>query len=311
MGDDSPRIIACIPAYGEENTIAKIILKTKKYVDEVIVCDDGSQDMTAEIAEALGATVIRHERNMGYGAALRTLFLEARKRTPDVMVTLDADDQHDPDEITRLAKVILEHEADVVIGSRYLGRSNIPRWRSFGVKLITWLTRKTTKLPGLTDAQSGFRAYSKKAIQLITPEDSDMGASIDILHQAKKHQLKIVEVPITINYHNKSSTQNPVKHAAKVITRIIQLVVEEKPLKYLGTPGLTLILMGTFSGTQLILLFNKTRYFSIPLAIITLGTLLTGLLLIITAIILHMLNTILERTETRKLMSQKVSMSLK
>jgi len=129
-----PRIIACIPAYDEEKTIAKIVLKTKKHVNKVIVCDDGSQDMTAEIAKALGATVVKHEKNMGYGAALRTLFLETRNHNPDVMITLDADDQHDPDEIPRLAKAVLEHQADIVIGSRFLGHTNIPWWRSIGLK---------------------------------------------------------------------------------------------------------------------------------------------------------------------------------
>ncbi|GBF09731.1 hypothetical protein apy_14560 [Aeropyrum pernix] len=89
-------IKAGIPAYNEEKYIAKVVLKARRHVDEVIVVNDGPTDMTCEIAKALGATVINRPRNMGYGAALRTLFLEARKRDPDALVVLDADDQHDP-----------------------------------------------------------------------------------------------------------------------------------------------------------------------------------------------------------------------
>jgi len=115
-----PFIIACIPAFREDASIARVIVKTLRYVDRVIVCDDGSPDMTAEIAERLGVEVIRHERNLGYGAALCSLFKRARELDPDVMVTLDADLQHDPDEIPKVLSPILRSEADVVIGSRFL-----------------------------------------------------------------------------------------------------------------------------------------------------------------------------------------------
>ena len=293
--NSKPQIVVCIPAYEEEKNIAKIVLKAKKYVDEVVVCDDGSQDMTARIAEALGAFVVKHQKNMGYGAALQTLFHEAKKRNPDVVVTLDADGQHDPDEIPKLTHVILKDEADVVVGSRFLGKTNIPWWRKFGVKIITLLARKKIKFSNLTDAQSGFRAYSKKAIQFVMPQDRGMGASVDILNQAQKHGLKIVEVPITIYYHEESSTQNPVKHGADVVSRIIQLVVEENPLRYLGIPGLILIFTGIVFGAYLFWLFNLTRYFSIPIAIITLGTSIVGLTLTIAALILYAIKRIAEK----------------
>jgi len=114
-----PFIIACIPAYNEEATIAKVIIQTQKYVDKIIVCDDGSSDLTGLIAERLGAEVIRHERNLGKGAALRSLFKKAKELKAEIIVTLDADFQHDAADIPKLIKPILDGEADVVVGSRY------------------------------------------------------------------------------------------------------------------------------------------------------------------------------------------------
>jgi len=291
-----PKIIACIPAYNEEKYIAKVILQTKPYVDEILICNDGSTDMTEQIAKALGATVITHPKNMGYGAALRTLFIEAKKRDPDIMITLDADAQHNPNEIPQLIQPILNGEADIVIGSRFLGETKQPTWRKLGIKTITWLTKKTYKIQNLTDAQSGYRAYSRKAIQLITPEDSDMGASIDILYQAKKNNLKITEKPIQILYHEEASTQNPITHGSKIITRILQLVTEESPLKILGIPGIILTIIGMITATYLIYVFNQTRYFSIPIALITIGALFIGIMLFITALILYTITRLMKKT---------------
>jgi glycosyltransferase involved in cell wall biosynthesis len=148
-------VIAAIPALDEENTIAKVVIKSMMYVDRVIVCDDGSEDMTGEIAERLGAEVIRHNRNMGYGAALASLFGRAREIGADVMVTLDADMQHNPEDIPRLVKPILDGEADIVVGSRLLGEGHkdIPKGRMFGIKAITRLANAASYRE-LTDAQS-------------------------------------------------------------------------------------------------------------------------------------------------------------
>ena len=260
-----------------------------RYVDEVIVVDDGSTDMTAEIAEKLGATVIRHNQNKGYGAALATIFREARKRNPDVLVILDADDQHDPDEIPKLIQPILNNEADIVIGSRFLGETNQPLWRRVGVKIITWLTKKAHKLPkDLTDAQSGYRAYSNKAIQYIQPQDTDMGASIDILVQAAKHKLRIKEVPIKIKHHEDANTQNPLKHATKIIIKIIETVAIQRPLLYIGIPGLIL----TLSGTAFTI-YSIHRLESLYRLNINIIEILISIILFFSGLILSMLSAIL------------------
>ena len=292
-----PYIVAGIPAYNEEKYIAKIVLKTKKHVDEVIVVDDGSTDMTAEIAQALGATVIQHPRNMGYGAALATIFREARKRNADILVILDADDQHDPDEIPKLIAPILRGEADIVIGSRFRGKTQQPLWRKIGVKIITWLTKKAHKLPKhITDAQSGYRAYNKKAIQLITPQDTDMGASIDILHQATQHKLRITEAPITIKYHKEASTQNPVTHATRVIIRIIETVAEKHPLLYLGAPGAAITITGAILIAHSIYKFNYTRVFSPAEVLVATILFFVGLTLSTLATLLYTIQKIKQRS---------------
>ena len=95
-------IVAAIPAYNEEKTIARVILLSQRYVDRIVVCDDGSSDMTALIAERMGADVIRHEGNKGYGAAISNLFMVARKLNVDILVTLDADGQHNPEQIPQI-----------------------------------------------------------------------------------------------------------------------------------------------------------------------------------------------------------------
>jgi len=292
-GQAKPKIVAGIPAYNEEKYIAKVVLKTMRHVDEVIVVDDGSKDMTAEIAEKLGATVVRHPENRGYGAALATIFNEARKRNADILVILDADDQHDPDEIPKLVEPIIRGEADIVVGSRFRGKTNQPLWRRIGVKIITWLTKKAHNLPhDITDAQSGYRAYNNKTIQLIQPQDTDMGASIDILAQAAQHKLRIKEVPVTIRYHQEASTQNPVTHAARVITRIIETVAERHPLLYLGLPGAATTLAGAALVAHSLYRFNQTRVFNPAEVLLAVTLFFAGLTLSTLATLLYTIQKI-------------------
>ena len=294
---DKPHIIACIPAYNRDKTIAKVVLKAKKHVDEVIVCDDGSQqgDMTAIIAEALGATVVKHQKNMGYGATLRTLFYEARKRNPDVMVTLDADYQHNPDDIPRLIKPILDGEADIVIGSRFLGEENreIPKDRKMGIKAITKLTN-IGSYKEITDAQSGFRAYSRKAIQLITPTEYGMGASTEILLKAKEKGLKIKEIPIKINYDvEKPSTHNPLYHGIDVVLSTIKHMSIRHPLLFYGVPGLIALLVATAFWIWTLQIFAATRQIITNIALVAIGAAIVGLMLLTTAIILWILVSVI------------------
>ena len=295
------KIIACIPAYNEEKTIAKIVLLAQKYTDRVIVCDDGSTDMTADIARALGAEVIRHKKNMGYGAAIRTLLKHANMLAPDAAVTIDADGQHDPSDIPKLVRPIIEGKADIVIGSRFLAKTKIPTYRKAGIKIITGLYNIISKQQ-ITDAQSGLRAYSRRALQVIVPklDETGMGISLQILKIANQTGLKIIEVPIVIKYNVENpSKKNPLTHGAELVLTLTKILTLEQPLKYLGIPGALLLIAGTAASIQLILQFNQTRYFSIPLAIIALGLTLLGVTLITASLTFYALSILLKKIEQK------------
>ncbi|MEM3366600.1 MAG: glycosyltransferase family 2 protein [Candidatus Methanomethyliaceae archaeon] len=286
-----PLVIACIPAYNEERNIASVLLKTMKYVDKVIVCDDGSLDMTGEIAERLGAEVIRHERNMGYGAALRSLFKRSAELDPDVMVTIDADSQHNPEDIKRLADPVLKGEADIVIGSRLLveGDNGMPKYRKIGVEAITKLA-KAASYEGLTDAQSGFRAYSMRAVKSLLPTEQGMGASTEILLKAKRVGLTIKEIPININYEvERSSTQNPFVHGLDVMLTTVKHISMTRPMLFYGVPGLIALVTAAIFWVWTFQMFALTRQIFTNLALIAIGATIVGLMLLSTAVMLWVL----------------------
>ena len=299
MSSLKPFIVACIPAYNEELTTAKVVLKAKKYVDKVIVCDDGSTDMTAEIAEACGAEVIRHERNMGYGAAIISLFSRTREIGADIMVTLDADGQHDPDYIPRLIEPMVKGEADIIIGSRFLANeADVPAYRRIGIKIINWVTGHESNK--ISDIQSGFRAYSRKAIEAILPTEAGMGVSTEILLKAEERGLKIKEVPVKIIYSvEHPSTLNTLIHGLDVIFTTLKQLSIRHPLLSYGVPGVILLLIALISGSMMIHLFNATRYFSLPLAMITIGFGIAGILFCSTALIIWILVSLIKELKSK------------
>jgi len=288
-----PYIIAAIPAYNEERTIARVIIETQKYVDKVIVCDDGSTDLTGEIAKRLGAEVIRHEKNIGYGGALSSLFKRAREINPDAMIVLDADLQHDPNDIPNLVSYILNGEADIVIGSRFLEKeATVPKYRKVGIKIITTLT-KSSSYKEISDAQSGFRAYNRKAIHSIMPTEQGMGASTEILLKAKERGLKVIEVPVKINYNvEKPSTQNPIYHGLDVILSTVKHMSIRRPLLFYGVPGIISMLISLFFWVWILQTFAATRQVITNVALMAVATTIAGLMLLTTAIILWVLVSI-------------------
>jgi len=242
--DKKPFIIVAIPVYNEEETIAKEILKAKKYADKIIICDDGSADSTAEIAKSLGVDVIRHKRNLGYGAAIQSLFKRAKRLDFNILVTLDGDGQHDPDDIPKVIKPIIDDEADIVIGSRFVGNSlfAMPWYRRVGVKLITNFVNYSTK-PSITieDAQSGFRAYSRKALKTLKLTEKGMSISVEILFEAWRHHLRIKEVPIRCCYGKgiKGSTHNPIMHGINLVIYIVRRIIKDRTLRILNSRRVT------------------------------------------------------------------------
>jgi len=294
---DGVRVVSCIPAKDEEATIAQVMVRAMRHVDKVIVCDDGSTDMTGEIAKQLGGEVIRHDRNMGYGAAIATLFERAIEEDPDVVVTLDADGQHDPDDIPRLVEPILKGEADIVVGSRFLEAEDdkTPGYRKYGVKAITGLSGRATHVE-LTDAQSGFRAYSRKALPLVRPTEMGMGASTEIFLKAHEAGLRVKEVPIKVKYDRNSHNLNPLYHGVDVVLSTVKQWSIRHPLVFYGVPGFASLVVASFFWFQTLETFVRTRAVITNVALIAVAATMVGLMLMTTAIILWvMVSVIRER----------------
>jgi glycosyltransferase involved in cell wall biosynthesis len=299
-------IVVGIPAYNEEKTIARIVLGAQKYAHVVVVCDDGSTDLTGEIAERLGAVVVRHAKNFGYGSALQSLFKRARDLQADVLVTIDSDGQHDPEEIPRLIKPIEDGVAEVVFGSRFkdqAGTAEMPAYRQLGVKVITKLANGTGNNT-VSDGQSGFRAYGKIALARLSMSEKGMGASIEILRAVKKNGLRVYEVPISCRYSNSlgggTSSENSVTHGIGLLWSIIKLVVEDHPLIYLGVPGIICLFIGVGIGAWLLELYSITRVLETNIAIASAGFTLTGFFTISTAITLYAITRLSEKINTKQ-----------
>ena len=285
-----PLVVAGIPAFNEERTIAKLVLDAQKHVDVVLVCDDGSTDCTAEIAKRMGADVIRHEKNLGYGAATKSLLTMARELNADVLVTFDGDGQHDPNQIPRLIEPILENKADVVLGSRFLNgqKNGVPRYRSLGIKVISKLSGAASNHK-LHDAQCGFRVFGRRAISELRLVENGMGASVELVMKAEKQGLTVTEVSTECKYKDlqRTSTQNSVGHGASVLMSIVRLVVEERPLLLLGVPGLIFLLSGTAFGAWMLKLFVEEQYVETNIALAAIAFVLIGMFTLFTSITLY------------------------
>lgn len=239
MTEIRPTVVVVIPCLNEEQFIGDIVIRSKQYADKVIVVDDGSDDHTSDVAQAAGAEVVRHKTRQGAGAATRTGFEVARKNKADIVVTLDGDAQHNPDEIPIVIAPIVEGKADMVIGSRFVqadGREsnedtsrvfNIPWYRKYGIDAITWLYNVVSNVK-VTDSQSCFRAHSRRLLEAIDITDEGFGFSVEMLIQTRKKGLTISEVPVTCIYHSQSSSLNPVSHMLSVIFSMIKLRIRHR-----------------------------------------------------------------------------------
>ena len=294
-GNPKPFVVACIPAYDEEKSIGSVVVQASQYVDRVIVCDDGSKDLTSAIAEGLGAVVLRHERNLGKGAALKTAFRYAKGLEPDVVVMLDGDGQHDPSEIPRLVEPILEGVADMVVGSRYIEGSRIeaPLYRRLGLRFFNKLSSRSGD-SGVSDTQSGFRAFSISALDvMLTCEAEGYGVETEQLALAQKNCLNVVEVPVTIKYSGLSNTskKNAAYHGIELVDTVLRLVVVDRPLLFLALPGTVLFIIGVGFGINFLFSYDIIRNFNVPLVFVTLGVIFLGLLLMISSMMLYAINT--------------------
>ncbi len=287
-------IMVAIPCYNEEIAIGSIVLGALRYADDVVVIDDGSNDNTAEVAKLAGAAVIAHPRNLGKGAAIKTAFSHASESNYDVLVLIDGDGQHNPEEIPRLVAPILAGEADLVNGSRYLNGNdkNTPHYRRFGQLVLDVVTNANSGLR-LTDTQSGFRAFAVHTASSFRFQTDTHSIESEMLIDAAQSGLRIKEVEIGVRYDVGQSKSHPIHHGLHVLMPVLHDMELRRPLYYFTVPGLLFLTIGLMIGlVSLQTFFNGGSLFFGPTLLMALLTLM-GVFMAFTGIILHSMSRLL------------------
>lgn len=294
--------LIAICAYNEERFIGSVVLQARRTGFPVLVVDDGSSDQTAEIAAAAGAVVLRHKGNLGKAEALNTAFKYARDKDASALVVLDGDGQHDPAELPSLLGPIHSDEADIVIGSRFLSTSkgSIPGFRSLGQRAMTLVSNAGSGTV-VTDSQSGFRAFSRRAIETLVFESEGLSAEVEMQFAARTHGLRIVERPITALYPDPPK-RNVLRQGAHVLNGILQLVGRHRPLLFFGVPGGLLFFAGVVLGAMVTDIYQRTNELAVGYGLITVLLVSVGLLTLFTGILLHVLRSTFLDLEKRLLL---------
>lgn len=284
------QLVAVIPAYNEELTIGTVVLRTRQHVDHVIVVDDGSNDRTASVATLAGAEVLQHPINLGKAQAMFKGFARAREYNPLAIVMLDADGQHNPDEIPELLKPVLAGKADLVVGSRFLnGKNDIPAYRVLGQKTLDLATNAGTGTKS-TDTQSGFRVLGRRAMLNLDFYSEGYNIESDMLSHFAQRGLTIGEVPIGVSYAvTNGHKKNPISHGLDVLSHIIGLIGYRRPLISFGVPGGVLTVVGILASLYSVTELYTTGTFHSVMFIGGISSLILGLLLVTTSLILNSL----------------------
>lgn len=296
-GDDAlaahRQVVVAIPAYNEDRFIGSVVLKVRRHVDVVLVVDDGSGDQTAAVAAAAGAEVIRHPTNRGKAAAINTAFQWARERRVDALVLIDGDGQHTPGEIPSLVAPVLQGTADMVIGTRFGGvPSRIPGYRRAGQRLLTWLTNVTSGMT-VSDSQSGFRAFSSRAVQQMHFESRRFALESEMQCIARSAGLRVTEVPITAIYVEPAK-RNPIGHGAAVVQALVTMLERRRPLFLLGGLGVFLVVVGMLLGLHIATIYAEQQKLAVGYSLMTIMLIIVGILTAFVGIILHSMRTLLK-----------------
>jgi len=287
-------IVIFIPAYNEERTIGSVVLLAKRY-GKVFVVDDGSNDKTAEIAKKAGASVIAHKKNMGYGAALKSALAAARNMDASAFVIMDADGQHDADEIPIVAKPVLDGKADLCQGSRFLGKFvSAPVGRREGVAFINKLT-STQNGKTEVDAQCGFRAISKKAAEKIMILDNAYAGGAEIVASAQRAGLRVVEAPVHVKYF--SERNNPFQQGAGLVDYVAGQVIRKNPLALFAGIGTVMLVISALLGVFVVDTFYTRHELATGSAFLTVFFGIAGMIMALIGLNLYTLKKVLETRE--------------
>lgn len=295
--------VVAIPAYNEENTIGAVVEDVSTYVDDVVVIDDGSSDETASRAQSAGATVISHDQNRGYGAALKTAFETAANWNVECLVIIDGDGQHDSNDVPKLCSKVVDEDTNVAIGSRFTseGKESIPLYRRFGLAVVNVMSNVSMGAihprSWISDTQSGFRAYDRHAIEELADANlgDDMDASLDILYEVHGNGYEIEEVSTVVDYDVENGhSQNPIAHGIQLIMTILRTVEHEHPIKFVGLPGFIMTVIGVGFAYATMANFISSGTFPLGFALVSVFFTLIGVFACFTAIILHSLNQLHE-----------------
>ena len=298
-------VVALIPAYNEERFIGSVVLQAREYADDVVVIDDGSDDGTARLAERAGATVLRLKANQGKARAVAAGFQYVLTNGFGIVVCLDADAQHDPSDIPALAEPIRRGEADVVIGSRFLGvHSDIPRWRRFGQATLTTITNSLSGSV-TTDSQSGFRAFGPEAVAVLEMKSAGLGLESEMQFHFRRAGLRVAEVPIRVQYRD-GLKRNVVVQGLQVIEAMLSLVARRRPLAFIGLPGLVMAVAGFLLGVRVAIRVFDSGQLMVGSAVLTALLILGGLMLGATGVLLHSMEKFMARVveEMKRIVSE-------
>jgi len=289
--------LVVVPCYNEDATIGSVVLKAKRHVDKVLVVNDGSSDDTAKIAKEAGATVISHKENRGKSAGIKTGFKYALANGFDYVVTIDGDGQHNPAEIPTVLGNILNNGNDISIGFRSGNSTEMPKWRKVGKRILDY----TTSFGNggfVTDSQCGFRAFNKKAVKgLVTRlNGGEFNVESEQLIRANELALKVVNTHVGCRYNNlNTSTKNPTSHGFSVLSYVIWLVAERRPLLFIGVPSFALVILGLIFAIHTLQYYNQTGVFLVHYAIMISILLIVGVIGMFMGLMLNVLPNILKR----------------
>jgi len=268
--------VACLYTFNQENSIAKTILKTKKFVDDIIVCDDGSTDLTGSIANAMSVYVIRHSVNLGFGPSLKDLFEAALQLHAVTLVTIDTDGQDNPDEIPKLLERLRKGDVDIVVGSRLLEGAD-----------------QDSVAVNVADEKSNFRAYNARAVEALNKVMNEMGLNEEnLLVSARMMDLNVVEVPVPMIKVKETPIETPVIQPQ--IPEPLKSFFMRKPLLFFGLPGTLCLLLALGFGVWALQVFLSTSYFSTGMVLVISFFALVGLLLVSLSLILWVLASFFE-----------------